>query len=787
MDLKNIRLDYYPVYAWLWNTTITKEQIKSEIDEMAAMGIRGFYCIGEPENFRPGRRNTHLSPEYMSDGYIDLVKYASDYAAEQGMTTWLYNEGGFPSGMVCGQINKADPTLGKKELRKQTVHLKKGETVPVPETVIACFINGITRIPCDYTATDETDVDIYFCETGQSIESDIADAKNGEWFLSLTHDRLYEKMADRMGKDILFMFDDEPHMGSWSKELPAFFKSAKGYGIEDYLPFIIGDYPCSDKTHIQAKIDYEDVCCLMVREHYFLPMKRWCNEHGMKSIGHLDCDQNCEFFMRLHYGNPMRLYRCYDIPGVDVIWSQISYPKDRDICLDGCQFFPRFAASAARQIGSDRCLSESFAVFGSHVNADEMRFCVNFQALCGVNMFNFMSISFDRKSPLSLQFRPNFHPGNAGMSFMREINDYTARLSYILQNTDSDVRTALYYPTTTICADGEYRKKAAASMEALGNEMTANGVSFDIIDVDFVREARLVGNKLVGEYVTYDTVIVPKADLEPADVMEKLSPISHHPTPVIQSSEKGILARRMTSGQDICYFVCNVSAQTLTAEITFDESAPCYMPDLFTGDILRPHGVRTNGKNTVITRTFCSGEGIMLLFTDAAIDSKAESVVDETAIVLDGFTCRMLRRYRLDPDEPRYEVLQEEPKPSDLAPWDVAFSGEAVYETVLPELEKGRYRLDCHTVNRFMRVALDGQVIAERTVEPFRVELPTVSGGETLTITVANTIANECAHTDYFDHHDPADVGMYHSQMKIQEAKEPAGGLMGPVTLQKIL
>lgn len=787
MDLKNIGSEYYPVYTWLWNTTITREKIKSQIDEMAEMGIRGFYCLGEPENFRPGRRNTHLSPEYLSDEYIDLVKFASDYAAEKGMTTWLYNEGGFPSGMVCGKIREIDPSLGRKSLCIEKVSLKKGETVSAPETVISCFINGTTRVPDNYTATEDVDVEIYFYETDQDVNSDIAEKKNGELFLSLTHDRLYEKMSDRMGKDILYMFDDEPHMGNWSKALPAFFKAEKGYEVEDYMPFIIGDYPCENEKQIQAKIDYEDVCCRMVEEHYFLPMKRWCNAHGMKSIGHLDCDQKSDLFMRLHYGNPMRLYRCYDIPGVDVIWSQISYPKDGEICSDGCQFFPRFAASSARQTGSRQCLSESFAVFGGHVNADEMRFCVNFQALCGVNMFNFMVISFDRKGPMSLQYRPNYHPGNAGMSFMKEINDYTARLSYIMQNTGHEVHVALYYPTTTICADGEYRKKATASMEALGNELTANGVSFDIIDIDFVREARLEDGKLVGEHVTYDTVIVPEADLEPTDVTEKLSRIPHVPTPTVASSAKNVWARKMTNGSDTYYFVCNMSAETVTSEITFDETKPCYMFDLFTGKTVRPNGVVADEIKTVVTREFAPGEGIMLLFTDKKIESDAETVVDEKKIVLDGFTCRMLRRYRLDGDEPRYEALKDEPKPCNLEPWGIAFSGEAKYETVLPKLEKGRYLLDCHKVNRFMRVAVDGKVIAERTVEPFRVELPELCGGETLTLTVANTIANECAHTDYFDIHDPADVGPYHSKMKIQEAKEPAGGLFGPVTLQKIL
>ena len=43
------------------------------------------------------------------------------------MYTWLYNEGGFPSGMACGEIRRAHPELAKKAIATAAVALKKGE------------------------------------------------------------------------------------------------------------------------------------------------------------------------------------------------------------------------------------------------------------------------------------------------------------------------------------------------------------------------------------------------------------------------------------------------------------------------------------------------------------------------------------------------------------------------------------------------------------------------------------------------------------------------------------
>ena len=80
-------------------------------------GIRAFYVLGEPNEFRPFTRRTFLQPEYLSEEYVDLVHYAFSYAKEKGMYTWLYNEGGFPSGMVCGKIRHT--------------HGRGGDSVPV--------------------------------------------------------------------------------------------------------------------------------------------------------------------------------------------------------------------------------------------------------------------------------------------------------------------------------------------------------------------------------------------------------------------------------------------------------------------------------------------------------------------------------------------------------------------------------------------------------------------------------------------------------------------------------
>ena len=66
---------------------------------------------------------------------------------------------------------------------------------------------------------------------------------------------------------------------------------------------------------------------------------------------------------------------------------------------------------------------------------------------------------------------------------------------------------------------------------------------------------------------------------------------------------------------------------------------------------------------------------------------------------------------------------------------------------------------------------------------PYRVKICGVKNGDELKILVANTAANVCARADYFSRRDIADVGPYHAKMVLEEAKAPAGGLLGPIKL----
>ena len=788
MDFKNIPINAQPAYTWLWNTTVTRDGIKHRIDEMYSLGIRAFYVLGEPENFRPTIRRTHLSPEYLSDEYIELVKYAFEYAKEKGMYTWLYNEGGFPSGMVCGQIRCAHPELAMKNIEVCSFVQKKNTPVSLAENVIAAY-NGDCRVYNGDIFSCDTSLTLYCAndENYTTIRTDNASARNTEIFIELTHEKLKKHFGDAMGTDIKLMFDDEACMGTWTQDLEKIFFDKYGYDIADYMPCIFGDKePVTESEH-KASSDYYMLCGDLVRDNYFAPMKKWLNSHNMLSVGHLDNDHNENLCLTNRYGNAIKTLREYDIPGIDVIRNQITYPKDNSLQAEIMEFFPRWISSAARQCGHSMCLSESLAVYGAHVDPELMRYVVNYQAVRGVSLFNFMVMSYDRTTPMVHQYRPNYVGDNLCMEHLKEINDYTARISHILQNSKADIKTALYYPARTICARGEVGKSAADDFKNIGEILEREGVSFDIIDEDIVSASKLENSCLVYNDIVYENVFVPLCTYEPERVKDIFTHTKAVIEPCITRKKTFILARKVLfENGDEGYLICNTSGKQVRDVVQIPCSKPVYRVDLADGEIYIPDHT-SKSDITAVPLELGRGEAVFLLFSGRNIKTNIP-VPKEYVCTLTDFESYVSREYKIGNDKAITNTYFSNGNlKKGLYEWDAAFSGEVTYIHKLSDLTPGTYELDLGNVRCVAAVFVDGIEVGKASMPPYAVSFDVHSPDALLSIVVSNTGANECVRTDYFSVSDEADVGPYHEKMNLEEKAFLSGGLIGPVVLKKLV
>ena len=788
---KNIESRFFPTYAWEWNDIVTKEGIKERIDEMYDMGIRGVYVIAAPKNWRPYRRKTYLEPEYLSDEYLELLKYTHEYAIEKGMFTWHYNEAPFPSGAADGKIVERNPALYKKSLRIKKKELKKGEIYLKEENTVTAFV-GDEKINDGYVAKDDITISEYVIRPtyldniwASPLDADIADPRTTDLFIELTHEAIKKKFGIQLMQKSVYMFDDEPHMDSWSYKFEESFFKKYGYDILDYVPVIFAEKRATTKIEKQASVDYNALCGDLIFENYFMKQKKWLNENGMLSMGHLGGESETATFVRCHLGANLKQLRAYDVPGIDVIWNQIDYPDENGrSCFEGNEFFPRLASSVARQAGGNVSFSESLAVCSDIINYELMRYIVGYQAIRGINLYNFMYISYSKENLLPFQYRPNFIKEHIGRNLTYGINDYTARLSYILQKGKARIHTALYYPSKTITLNAyDEGKEAIKSFENLGDMLEANGVDFDLIDDVFVEAATLDGTALVNQNVRYDYVFVPSSiEYEPECVKEKLSKTVSGVVPHIKTN-KAIKTHIVDNEKESYVLFFNQSGEFAEESVKISDNRKIYEINLLTGDIAVPNCSYDNGEYEV-NISLLRGDCYMLMFTDEIIDAKKSAKYEKIGEIKTPFG-KVTREYIVDDYKGLTNIYYENNGREMGNLWDKDFSGEVTYEILMPTDADEDMVLDLGNVECQAEVFFDNKKIAELTMPPYRFSLPKMKKGDMLRIAVANTGARACAKTKYFDNSPIVEVGDFNERMNPKEQNAPYGSIGDIITIYK--
>ncbi len=287
---KSPDLRFMPVYSWVWNAPLDKDTIKNQIDDMLSAGIKAFYIIPEPPQFRPSSMVTTLSPEYLSDEFMDYIKYAFEYAQSNNMRVWIYDEGGWPSGSACGLVTKKDKSTRQKCLKAFKFELHAGEKYSAAENAVSAFDNGKKRIYDGEIISNDTWVTEYRREYVSDFRVDISEKNTTEVFIETTHEKYKSAVSEFFGKSVDYLFTDEPTCA-----MPAFpigfernFSEKYGYDICDYLYAIVGDNDNYSAFEKRVRADYgiligELICSRCIEES-----RRWSHKNKIGFTGHPD-------------------------------------------------------------------------------------------------------------------------------------------------------------------------------------------------------------------------------------------------------------------------------------------------------------------------------------------------------------------------------------------------------------------------------------------------------------------------------------------------------------------
>lgn len=795
---------FAPVYVWVWNDVCTCDIIDEQLAEMNRLGIRAFYVLPEPKNFRPDSMPTRLSPEYLSPEFFELCAYAVEKAEKLGMRCWIYDEGGWPSGGACGRVLKDHPEFARQTVRTCERSFSAGEAYKkTSPDVLAAFIGDGTMIPEDHIFAADTAVTEYYSVKEICGDADYPDLLNKDatdYFIEITHEKYASAMKSGLGSTVTAVFTDEPKApyAPFNKELADKYEAIYGESVLPYLPLISRRVKATeDNAHILHR--WCDLCSRMFCESFLLPCKEWANRHGMAFTGHMDKDHDplgC-----VNGGgsfNLMRALRCFDIPGIDVIWRQL-YPESRTSVRDDMNayngFFPRYASSAAAQNGKKSAMTEIFGVAGAAVTYDTMRFTAGYQAVRGINIFNLFNFPLGRKDELLAQELPIFTESQPFYRYLKDFNGYLERLSYISSLGERVCETGLYYPVCDF-QSGLNARNVSEEFDSLGRKLEETAVDFDIVDDDVIQSADTAesGCLRIGK-AAYRRIVIPKNAFIPQKTRKALDRfvkgggmISHCASdipPVIRAEGTGLRAIHRKAENAELFILFRESGDSGEYRIHLP-SPNGYLPDLSDGTL---RSFKT--ENGILKLSLDIGETAVILLTDEALTSQIRKDFVNRTVIPDFFMLR--RKTELVINENGFECTTHSDKPAPVILGGSSeliggFSGSCDFETefTLPYEKVGKEgELDLGEVHFAAEVTLNGQPLGAALMPPYRLKIPVGLLAETngLKITVTNTSANAYIRTDYFSKKNIAELSPYF-EAELNYAKDLVSDIsFGPVTL----
>ena len=543
--------EYRGTPFWAWNTKMTRENIDYTLEALKDMGMGGGHI-----HCRTGMDNPYLSDEFM-----DLVKYTHDKSTEKDMLTWLYDEDRWPSGAgggivtkdhqyrirfliftpecmdgksavgshhgACGQAVRSDERsfLAKYQIKLENGYLKDYERIEKEESAK----EGYTEW---YAYLEVSGDNPWF---NDQAYLNTLDQKAVERFIEVTHEKYYEVLGDEFGKSVPAIFTDEPQFTHkttlgfadektditipYTDDLEETFTKSYGHSLLEHLPELFWELPKEQVSVI--RYEYHDHIAERFASAFADTLGAWCQEHKIALTGHMMEEPTLKS-QTAALGEAMRSYRSFDIPGIDMLcdWREFSTAKQ--------------AQSAKNQYGREAMMSELYGVTNWDFDFRGHKLAGDWQAALGVNVrvhhltWTSMAGEAKRDYPAAIGYQSPWYKEYS------MIEEYFARVNTALTRGVPHVRIGVIHPIESYWLFWGPREQTSAIRE----EMDANfkqmidWLLYGTMDFDFIAESLLPelnegqdeSARLKVGVMNYDAVLVPNCKTlrsSTLDILEK--------------------------------------------------------------------------------------------------------------------------------------------------------------------------------------------------------------------------------------------------------------------------
>jgi alpha-L-rhamnosidase len=292
---------------WWFGPGVTKPEIQRELEQIKAAGIGGVeiatlypLALDDPQT---GFRNL----PYLSDEYIDALRFAAAEARRLGMRTDITLGSGWPFGGPHIPITQA-----AGQMRVETIAIASGaRSIAMPsistgEQLIAAFLvsgsgDGIAfkdaklleRPPIENgrlqisTVGDGPYSAVFFISsrTGMMVKRpavgaegfvlDHYDQKATETHLHAVGERLLEAFGDHPPYAV-FSDSLEDYGSNWTSDLLQQFHERRGYDLTPHLPALIADVGSETAA---VRHDWSKTLTELTNERFLAPLHAWALQH----------------------------------------------------------------------------------------------------------------------------------------------------------------------------------------------------------------------------------------------------------------------------------------------------------------------------------------------------------------------------------------------------------------------------------------------------------------------------------------------------------------------------
>ncbi len=525
---------------WWFGPSVTKAELERELRVMRDGGIGGVEVQPVypllPDDPKAGHRNI----PYLSDEFLDMLKFTAQKTKELGMRFDLTLGSGWSFGGAKTPITEA-----AGQLRIERAKVEAGsKRVPMPsiipaEKFLAAFLSakgGNTFTENDLTRlNDIRDGNVFLPEAGvagaevlffisgksgmqvkrpavgsEGYVLNHLDKPSVENYLKLTGDRLFEKFAKDEIPFSVFCDSLEVYHQDWTDDFEAEFQRRRGYDIKDHLPKLVG--PGTPET-ADVRYDWGRTITELFDERFMVPMQSWSKKNGTR----------------------------FRIQGYGIPAANISSNKWADISDgEGAQWkvvrAARWAASANHIYGRKVTSSETWTWLNSPVfraTPLDMKAEADIHFLQGINQLIGHGWGY---TPPGVEYpgwrfyaAGAYSEQNPWWIVMPDLAKYLQRMSYLLRQGEPRNDVALYMPTSDAYA--HFRPNSVhlieTDRELVGEKVMPAlfeaGYNLDFFDDEVLRTVGKSSNgTLFLGASEHKVVVLPGIERMPLETLRKL-------------------------------------------------------------------------------------------------------------------------------------------------------------------------------------------------------------------------------------------------------------------------